>query len=197
MIYFFQTNETLSGNDRNMVNIEVNSQEASTQNMQDGSAESTCHIDVSTPNLSDVSTPNASKRRKTEKTDPRVQAAFEVMSSLAKRNVRDASDVFGEHVAAKHRKYDDHVKSIVEHEISKILFEADMGKYDLNIQRSTVYQPSTCSPITVFQQQEQPVIIHVPEASPSNYSPTDSECNSRPNSTLPLTDNPTSLFTIS
>ena len=43
---------------------------------------------------------------------------------------RDASDTFGEHVAAKHRQYVNYVKSYVEHAVSQVLFEADMGKYD-------------------------------------------------------------------
>lgn len=48
--------------------------------------------------------------------------------ALEKR--RDSSEIFGEHIALKHRKYTDRTKCIVEHLISNILFKADMGEYE-------------------------------------------------------------------
>lgn len=48
-------------------------------------------------------------------------------------NVRDESTIYGEHVAAKHRKYSAHTRSVVEHIIGNILFKADMGKFDPKI----------------------------------------------------------------
>ncbi|XP_036327425.1 uncharacterized protein LOC118740034 [Rhagoletis pomonella] len=54
-------------------------------------------------------------------------------------NRRDVSDVFGEYVATKHRKYSDHVKNVIEHQIAQILFDADMGTYN----------PGTTTTITI------------------------------------------------
>lgn len=42
----------------------------------------------------------------------------------------DPSESFGDYVATKHRSYSSKVKSVVELMISKVLFDADMGKYD-------------------------------------------------------------------
>ncbi|KAK0080296.1 hypothetical protein PV325_000147 [Microctonus aethiopoides] len=51
-------------------------------------------------------------------------------TGVAMRNARDDSTIYGEHVAGKHRKYSDHTKSIIEHLIGDILFNADMGHYE-------------------------------------------------------------------
>ena len=50
------------------------------------------------------------------------------------------SSEFGEHIAMKHRKYSAYAKNMVEHLISKILDEADMGKYD-----DPLFKPSSSS----------------------------------------------------
>lgn len=66
-----------------------------------------------------------------------------------KRFSRDDSTIYGEHIAAKHRKYNEHTKNVVEHLISNILFNADMGKYEkshqntMNIQSTTLYSPQS------------------------------------------------------
>ncbi|XP_011188227.1 uncharacterized protein LOC105215801 [Zeugodacus cucurbitae] len=52
---------------------------------------------------------------------------------------RDASDIFGEYVSTKHRKYSDHVKNVIEHQIAQILFDADMG----------LYNPGTTTTVTI------------------------------------------------
>ncbi|KAJ8889170.1 hypothetical protein PR048_008664 [Dryococelus australis] len=91
-----------------------------------GASESAQAAAKSTPGTSRLI--QAPKKRVVE--DPRIQAAVQVMSSLSKRKERDASDIFGEHVAAKHRTYNDHIRSVVEHEIGHISFNADMGKYN-------------------------------------------------------------------
>lgn len=55
---------------------------------------------------------------------------------------RDASDIFGEYVSTKHRKYSDHVKNVIEHQIAQILFDADMG----------LYNPGTTTTVTISAQ---------------------------------------------
>ncbi|XP_076626724.1 uncharacterized protein LOC143344496 [Colletes latitarsis] len=65
--------------------------------------------------------------------DPQVERAYRIIEdTVSKRTVRDASAIFGEHVAIKHRSYNRHTQNMVEHLISDILFEADMGKYNEN-----------------------------------------------------------------
>lgn len=54
-------------------------------------------------------------------------------TGVAMKNTRDDSTIYGEHIAWKHRKYSDHTKSVIEHLIGDILFNADMGHYESNI----------------------------------------------------------------
>lgn len=42
---------------------------------------------------------------------------------------RDCCDIFGEYVATELRKYNERTRSIVQHLIHNILFDADMGKH--------------------------------------------------------------------
>lgn len=62
--------------------------------------------------------------------------------SAAEFKRRDASDIFGEYVSTKHRKYSDHVKNVIEHQIAQILFDADMG----------LYNPGTTTTVTISAQ---------------------------------------------
>lgn len=64
---------------------------------------------------------------------------------------------YGQHVANKLRKYDSQTSSIVQHYINNILFDADMGRYSMNVshnnqpaQYSNFQSPST--PLTTFSQ---------------------------------------------
>lgn len=53
-----------------------------------------------------------------------------MMEINEKRCSRDESSTYGDHIAAKHRKYSQHTKSVVEHLVGEILFKADMGLYE-------------------------------------------------------------------
>lgn len=80
--------------------------------------------------------------------DDRADEAYAILKESVNKP-RDASTVFGEYVATKHRQYSAYTKNLVEHAINNILFEADMGKYD----------PSTLQQLT-------PTVVH-PETTPS------------------------------
>ncbi len=49
---------------------------------------------------------------------------------LKKSAKRDSCDVYGEHVSMKLRSYTERTRSIVQHLVNNILFEADMGKFN-------------------------------------------------------------------
>ncbi|XP_074030549.1 uncharacterized protein [Leptinotarsa decemlineata] len=53
--------------------------------------------------------------------------------TIASRKPRDDSTIFGEHVAAKPRKYSVHTQSEVEHLIGDILYKADKGLYEHHV----------------------------------------------------------------
>lgn len=115
---------------------------------------STC----STPVPSTSSIPVATKvstRKIVREEDQRVDEAYNILkSTVAKREVRDASSVFGEYVAGKHHSYSDKTKCVVEHMINNILFDADMGNLEPNWQReassSEVLRPTDVS-VNQFQ----------------------------------------------
>jgi hypothetical protein len=78
--------------------------------------------------LSPKNTFSANKKRIVE--DPRVMEAYKILKEVSERNEkRDDCIVYGEHIAHKLRGYDSCTRAIVQHHISNILFEADMGKY--------------------------------------------------------------------
>ncbi|KAK7578149.1 hypothetical protein V9T40_010354 [Parthenolecanium corni] len=53
-----------------------------------------------------------------------------LFNMLKKLRKRDSCDVYGEHVAMKLRNYSERTRSIVQHLVNNILFEADMGKFN-------------------------------------------------------------------
>ncbi|CAH1962121.1 unnamed protein product [Acanthoscelides obtectus] len=64
----------------------------------------------------------------------RGQEAYQILQeTLASKKTRDGSTIFGEHVAAKHRKYSAHTQSEVEHLIGDILYKADKGLYEPHV----------------------------------------------------------------
>lgn len=75
--------------------------------------------------------PNKLQRRKSNTFDQRAEEAYNNMQeALKRRRERDQSTTFGEHVSNKHRSYSSRTKCVVEHLISNILFDADIGKYE-------------------------------------------------------------------
>ncbi|XP_049802550.1 uncharacterized protein LOC126236924 isoform X1 [Schistocerca nitens] len=74
--------------------------------------------------ISDPSAPNQSNHS-------RADMAYDLNLELnEKRCPRDESSIYGDYIAAKHRKYSQHTKSVVEHLVGQILFKADMGLYE-------------------------------------------------------------------
>nr|CAI5870098.1 unnamed protein product [Callosobruchus analis] len=100
------------------------------------------------------------------------------MDSVENRKARDESTFFGEHVAAKHRKYSQYTKSVVEHLITHILFKADMGCYEkntanqrtsnLNIySKSSTFGINACNSHAIQSSNVTPNSTPVPSASPT------------------------------
>lgn len=52
------------------------------------------------------------------------------MNENLKLKRKDISDTWGEYIASKHRNYNVHVRSIVEHKIAEIIFSAEMRGYE-------------------------------------------------------------------
>lgn len=64
----------------------------------------------------------------------RTEEAYEILQETVKsRSLRDASTIYGEHIATKHRSYSQHTKNVIEHLIGNILFRADMGQYERHV----------------------------------------------------------------
>lgn len=86
--------------------------------------------------------PKNNKKRQPQKPEQnRTEQAYNILQDAVKRqNVRDDSTIYGEYVASKHSKYSAHTKSVVEHLIANIFFNADMGKYENPNHKS--YHPS-------------------------------------------------------
>lgn len=122
-------------------------------------------------NTETVSTPNTEKRKslfqspkakRTPNKKSRSDEAYSILKqTVENRNHRDESAIFGEHVANKHRKYNQHTRSIVEHLIADIFFKADMGDYEKNTQN---WPSSNCTPYTT------PIPSPSPTYSSSEYS---------------------------
>lgn len=80
-------------------------------------------------------------RKRQREEDPRIDEAYSVLKHTLAQKPRDESSVFGEHVANKHRKYNSQIRSIVEHKINNILFEADMGYLSQNCYQQVSQSP--------------------------------------------------------
>lgn len=112
--------------------------------------------------------------------DERADEAYTILKN-AVNNKKDASAVFGDYIASKHRKYSSYTKNVIEHAINTILYEADMGKYNdpsATIQQQTateLHQPQSNRPLTTQQFQSgeyQPdiLVVHSETSSSSQMS---------------------------
>ncbi|XP_057654721.1 uncharacterized protein LOC130892977 [Diorhabda carinulata] len=77
---------------------------------------------------------------------------------------KDASTVFGEYVATKHRKYSCYTKNVIEHLINTILYNVDMGKYD---------DPSATSQRSILQPLRQNLPTTTQQFEPDDHQPLD------------------------
>ncbi|XP_025196112.1 uncharacterized protein LOC112595201 [Melanaphis sacchari] len=79
-----------------------------------------------------------SKKKKIIKEDGRLDKAFKILESAASASaVNNESQSFGQFVGSKLEKYNQQVRSIVQYEISNILFKADYGYFN---QQQLTYQ---------------------------------------------------------
>ncbi|KAL1516253.1 hypothetical protein ABEB36_000172 [Hypothenemus hampei] len=96
----------------------------------------------------------AKQNRKRQSIENRLDEAYSLMKeTVAKKSNKTSDVIFGQYVASKMEKYSDRSKNIVQHLINNILFEADMGRYDVEnvvLPRppSSSQNPSCLSPIS-------------------------------------------------
>lgn len=79
------------------------------------------------------------KKKRIMESDPRIDEAFTILKKSASnisQNLSDEFTTYGLHVGNKIRNYQPKTRSLVEHHINNILFEADMGKYDFHATNS-------------------------------------------------------------
>lgn len=82
-------------------------------------------------NKTTFSNTSRSRKRSLSIEETRVSEAYNILKSTVQTNKqKDNSDIFGDYIARKHRKYNVKTQSYVEHQISKILFQADMETYE-------------------------------------------------------------------
>lgn len=89
-------------------------------------------------------TPAIAKRvkKKNHEEDNTINAAFDLLKSVAvkpKAEISDASSDYGKHVANKLRSYSERAKALVQYHINNILFQADMGQFDINRNPATTF----------------------------------------------------------
>lgn len=106
----------------------------------------------------------------------RGQEAYQILQeALASKQTRDGSTIFGEHVAAKHRKYSAHTQSEVEHLIGDILYKADKGLYEPHV--SSISSGSH-EQYSLPQLNQQTYTIIPPSTSPNSYNQYSSDTQS-------------------
>jgi len=92
-----------------------------------------------------------SRKRSLSIEETRVSEAYNILKSTVQANKqKDCSDVFGDYVARKLRKYNVKTQSYVEHQINNILFEADMELHN-NFCDDTLTSPSPSSSPQILQ----------------------------------------------
>lgn len=99
--------------------------------------------------------------------ETRADEAYAILKEAV--NNKDASTVFGEYVATKHRQYSGYTKNIIEHLINNVLFDADMGKYDHpgSSQQLTIVQ---LEPTTSAQTDDNDIITYINSISKESHS---------------------------
>ncbi|KAJ8964358.1 hypothetical protein NQ314_004969 [Rhamnusium bicolor] len=126
-------------------------------NSQDGDEISTQTAEISTPRLQipvakTSFTPLRKRKRPPEpEVHPKVDEGLGILKTAVSINAlkADGCSVYGQHVACKLRGYTNKTRNIVKHHINNVLFNADMGQYD--IVESTSRSTSN-SNLSVFSQ---------------------------------------------
>ncbi|XP_050064604.1 uncharacterized protein LOC126553492 [Aphis gossypii] len=82
------------------------------------------------------------KKKKNQVSDKCIEEAIEILKRpYPTAPTPDEWSVYGQHLANKLRKYTPHTSSIVQHYFNNILFEADMGKYEIDNRHNIIQQP--------------------------------------------------------
>lgn len=111
------------------------------------------------------------KRKATE--DPRIDEAFGILKKCASGSqVKDDCTTFGEYMASKLRKLDDHHRALAEHKINNILFEVQMQQ--LSAQKHSSQNPQASSSLSQGFVHSNPFASHtlVHSSSTNQYSTT-------------------------
>lgn len=117
-----------------------------------------------------------------KQSNSRADEAYHLLKmTVANKNVRDESTIYGEHIASKHRKYSTKTRSVIEYLIADILFKADMGTYE---QYVPPISPATHLPLNI---RHGSYSIH--NQTPNNPSPSSSRSS--------LVNNQPSLISLS
>ncbi|CAL1267506.1 unnamed protein product [Larinioides sclopetarius] len=104
---------------------------------EEQSTDDVLHLDTIMPEPTNTpaETPRTSSiKRKRNQEDPRIDEAFKILKK-ANKNMEESSkqdmlDFYGLYIVSKMKKYSAQTQLTVEHEINKILYHADMGFYD-------------------------------------------------------------------
>ncbi|CAI6372153.1 unnamed protein product [Macrosiphum euphorbiae] len=92
-----------------------------------------------TPENQDTSTPTSEKRKIINEDNSKLDKAFKILESAASASAeKTESQSFGQFVGKKLETYNQQVRSIVQYEMSNILFKADSGYF--NQQLTSTYQ---------------------------------------------------------
>ncbi|XP_077287924.1 uncharacterized protein LOC143912515 isoform X2 [Arctopsyche grandis] len=120
--------------------------------------------------------PKRLKRTKNSISNRRIEEAYNNMQQAVKiQSERDSSSTYGEYIANKHRTYSSRTKIMVEHLITNIIFEADVGRYEPNydFDAASIHSPIPCDSSQLYFITSSPA-HELPSRTPtstSRYSP--------------------------
>lgn len=81
-------------------------------------------------------------KQKVPREDDKIDEAFEMLRSVVGKQkpeeISDACSDYGKHVANKLRNYSERTKAVVQYHFNNILFQADMGHFDINRNTATM-----------------------------------------------------------
>lgn len=118
-------------------------------------------------NATSVPSTSGVKQNRKRVQDRRVDEAYEIMKqTVAKKANKNKNYIFGEYVATKLDAYSDRCRNVVQHLINNIIFDADMGKFDISsslassktLHSQTPYMPNSYSQQACSTQSYQPFI---------------------------------------
>lgn len=113
------------------------------------------------------------KRSSKTESDSKIDETFDILKQAAASSNSqivppDESTSYGQYVGNKIRNYHPKTRSIVQHHISNILFEADMGKFDCGPSSSfTTYQ----NPINISQNISNPIVENLQDSNQQVFHP--------------------------